>query len=304
MKTLSNVRELYNQSRALFHQPCLRLRLWIVIAIFTGMINWAAAQPPKGGSSGGQPPAATQTSGANQPAGTGGGAGSGLQGISFVQDSWDPALTRVPTPVELGIKKDKDIIVLCYTLTVGKSATQPFVLESAKSINGGSKCADLTPSQPLLMNQILVVAIDMRSIPDNTLERFKILNVNITNQQGAPLNPTPVRPGIAASTATGPEVGYDLVQGKKPRQKFYYLTWPNPMPGDTIPTVSVNLVYTPVAPALPWKAGTFYPAGSIVIPDSKPYINGHYYLALKSGISNHAPPPPLPRLDLTERPFQ
>ena len=59
--------------------------------------------------------------------------------------------------------------------------------------------------------------------------------------------------------------------------------------GDTTVTASINLIYSPVAPALPWQAGTFYPAGSIVIPNTARAINGHYYVALKSGVSN-APP--------------
>jgi hypothetical protein len=150
-------------------------------------------------------------------------------------------------------------------------------------------CSNISPSQPLVMNRALVLAIDMNGIPSSIQDRFKVLNLNITNQQGAPLNPTPIRPGLTAATATGQQglVGYEASP-----QKVYYLTWPNLLSGDTIPTVSVNLIYTPVAPALPWVSGTFYPAGSIVIPnatDGTKTINGHYFLALNSGISTSPP---------------
>jgi len=62
------------------------------------------------------------------------------------------------------------------------------------------------------------------------------------------------------------------------------------MPGDTIPTVSLNLVYTPVAPALPWTPNTFYPAGRIVIQNDPGNTNGHYYIAVNGGISSSDPP--------------
>jgi hypothetical protein len=149
------------------------------------------------------------------------------------------------------------------------------------------------------MNQFLVVAIDMTAIPDDTLARVKILNLNITNQQGTSLNPTPIRPSLAAGTATTPGVSdFMLVRAPRPQgntPKLYFMTWPNQMPGDTIPTVSVNLVYTPVAPALPFQPNTFYPAGSIVISTSgsggTATTNGHYYVAVNSGISGPAPAP-------------
>ncbi len=168
---------------------------------------------------------------------------------------------------------------------------------------GSNQCTNINPSEPLLMNQVITIAIDMRKIPDATRDRFKVLNLNLTNQQGAPLNPTPIRPSLAASTATGSSLsggpgGNLYAYGKKPspppRLPIYYLTWPNPLPGDTIPTVNVNLIYTPVASALLWKPGTFYPAGSVVISKDGhgplATTNGHYYLALNSGMSSNSTP--------------
>jgi hypothetical protein len=70
----------------------------------------------------------------------------------------------------------------------------------------------------------------------------------------------------------------------------YYLTWPAPLVGDTVPTVSINLVYTPVATAQPYEANTFYPAGSVVSFNFTNHTtNGHYYVSLNPGISGADP---------------
>jgi hypothetical protein len=155
--------------------------------------------------------------------------------------------------------------------------------------NVNAKCSNVSAVTPLLMNNILVLVIDTSELPSALLQRVKLINMNVTNQQGASLNPTPIRPSLTAGSASGPELGLsnELVRTRKP----YFLTWPNPLPGDTIPTVTVNLVYTPVAPALPWENDTFYPAGSIVISSDGRTTNGHYYVALNSGISNSSPAP-------------
>lgn len=163
--------------------------------------------------------------------------------------------------------------------------------------NSSYACSDINPTHPLLMNQVLIVAVDMTEIPAETQNRFKILNLNMTNQQGAPLNPTPMRPSITAATASGSEVSdsyFDIDGGKPKAAQIYFLTWPNQIPGDAIPTVTVNLVYTPVATALPWEPHTFYPAGTIVTfretgPNSI-VTNGHYYLAVDSGTTSTTPP--------------
>lgn len=390
----------------------LRILLTLASSLFVALLCFSlptSAQAPKGA---GAAPAAATPSATPAPA-----AGGGLQGISFARDSWDKKLKRFPQPEDLGIHHAKDIIVLCYTLVPGNSASQPFLLESnpisspqwqaerhykigdvvlptrpnghyylaeadgrssshepifstnggivkdgnAAWLDGGSTvwvknhiykngdlvtpisdnghyyranpkgeqgtsgehepafsasnsksvldsgiewidvgnlnsptpnyCNSVNPSKPLLMNQILVLAIDMSGVP---MDRFKILNLNLTNQQGAPLNPTPIRPSLSAGTATGAEVSGTFLYfdpgGLKSRpSEVYYLTWPNQLPGDTIATISVNLVYTPVAAALPWESNTFYPAGSVVIPPpsgGNPTINGHYYLARNGGISS------------------
>jgi hypothetical protein len=155
--------------------------------------------------------------------------------------------------------------------------------------NIGANCRNISPSQPILMDQILVVAIDVSEVPEDIMNRFRILNLNITNQQGTSLNPTPIRPSLTQGAASGAETAA-LQVGGAAQAKAYFLTWPNQLPGDTIPTISVNLVYTPVAPGLPWARKTFYPAGSIVISNNPRDTNGHYYIAVNAGISGDTPP--------------
>jgi hypothetical protein len=435
---------LFRLSRVVRYRPGSRRNnsvcglVLVSVVVLNGIrVRAQAAGSPKGGGAspagqsstgagGGSGGGAGGASGSGATGGSGGGA-SGLQGISFARDFWKSDLQRVPTPTELGIRNAK-IVALCYKLVPGKSAAQPFILQSppastiaqwqpnkeykkgdlvvpsphgqtltgtnshyyramstgwsgndsrvfgatdakpskdgtipwkdmgnlvwqkdhaykegaliapngdgknffqarhkgtsgdsAPAFSGGQEvtdngrlvwrdvglagvsafpgvCSNVNPSEPLLMNQVIAVAIDMSAIPANTQDRFKILNLNLTNQQGAPLNPTPIRPGLAASTATGSAVASTPVDfsESKVSSEIYYLTWPNQLPGDTIPTVGINLIYTPVASALPWNAGTFYPAGSVVISKvgrgTTGTTNGHYYLALNSGVSSDSPP--------------
>lgn len=159
------------------------------------------------------------------------------------------------------------------------------------------ECADVTSSHPLLMNQNLVVVIEMTGIPEEVQDRFTILNLNVTSQQASPINVTPIQPSIAAGAASGPSGGVAPAVAPKvePRKRqIYYLTWPSLVTGDSILAINVNLVYTPVAPALPWQAHTFYPVGSIVMANPTPGISsatkGHYYLALSGGMSAATPP--------------
>lgn len=161
------------------------------------------------------------------------------------------------------------------------------------------ECANVTSSRPLLMNQNLVIAIEMTDIPEEIQDRFTILNFNVTSQQVQPINVTPIQPSIAAGTASGAEggVGAAVAHNQSPkRRKIYYLTWPSLVVGDSIMAISVNVVYTPIAPALPWKPHTFYPQGSIVISSAttrgSSTTNGHYYLALNNGISSDGANPP------------
>jgi hypothetical protein len=91
-----------------------------------------------------------------------------------------------------------------------------------------------------------------------------------------------VKRGKSGSTATDP-LSVVLVT------RAIYLTWPYQLPGDVIPTFTVNLVYTPPVPGAPWQGDTFYPAGSVVTSSSN---NGRFYTALTGGISSAEPREP------------
>jgi hypothetical protein len=248
---------------------------------------------------------------ANQPGGqpgsqpTGGNASS-LQGLSWANKTWDD---------NLGFPQIRKRVVACYTLVYGNSATLPFLLQPAKTTeqlksfrvackvkNGkpaeddpeGKKqcaaqtaidvskrtwcpCAHLTSDQPVLMGQNLVIGIDVSQV---RTDRMKVLNLNVTNQQGNPINPTPVRPSFSNSVTSST----NLAGGP------YYLAWPNEIPGESNATINVNVVYTPPVPGEKWFPATFYPAGSVVISAGG---DGHYYSASVGGVSaeqaNQAP---------------
>jgi hypothetical protein len=192
-----------------------------------------------------------------------------LQGLSYSKDTW-PKLLTLPDAAKV-----KKIAVICYGLVYTNSGVQPFVLEPRVSISGSEgnvvPCRVLDEKHPLMMDELLVIALDMREVD---IKRLKILNINITNQQGNPINPTPVRPSFGASTTTT----------NLSAERIYYLTWPNRLPGDVIPTISVNAVYTPPAPGSTWEPYTFYPAGSVVTSEL------HYFTTASGGVSGSSNP--------------
>ena len=221
----------------------------------------------------------------------------------------------------------KDVMIFCYTLKLNPSATNPFILEptppvigAGGKVNGNELCQNqsksLVKARSLLANRYLVFRIDTTEIPDEILNRIQTLNINVTSQAGTSLN-SQRGPGVNPATTqpsfallSGPRFLCPLVvpaPGKQPvvDQYFlanlplrnalcpatstgvYYLAWPGPLIGDAIPSVSINLIYTPVAAALPWAPNTFYPAGTIVYADNG---TGHYYLALSSDVSSSMAP--------------
>jgi len=144
-------------------------------------------------------------------------------------------------------------------------------------------CTPLDDKHPPEMGQTLVVAIDASEVNE---ERFKILNFNVTNAQGNPINATPVRPSFTNS-GSGTTNALLFVGGEDKAKAQYYLSWPNLLPGDVIPTVSVNLVVTSPVQGEIWSKDTYYPVGSVVTPYP---TNGHYYAAIRSGVSGDAQP--------------
>jgi hypothetical protein len=258
---------------------------------FFSIVVRAIAAPP------GPPPGAGANAGGANPAP--GGSGGATQGISWAHQTWDN---------ELGLPAIKDRAVLCYVLNYGNSITTPLTGQLAtgtrrkifdvscqdahtKDDPQGAKickgkendknatwnpCTDLNADTAILMNQTLVIGI---AKPEKMrLDALKILTLNVTTQQGQPINPTPIRNSFSA-TATA---ATNLAGGP------YFLTWPDQIPGDVLPTVSVTGSYTPPMPGTAWQSGTFYPQGSVVT-SSPP--DGHYYTALKSGVSAPTGPP-------------
>jgi hypothetical protein len=160
------------------------------------------------------------------------------------------------------------------------SAAQPFVLQriSEPYALSGRKCDRLDEKTPLLMRERLVIGIEANGVLD--LTRLRILNLNVVNQQGVSINPTPIRPSFAGGAPSGAPVAAAVARGP------FFLPWPDRLPGDVIPTVSVSAIYTPPMPGTPWKPNTFYPEGSVVVPLK---LNGHYYTALRAGLSSQQP---------------
>jgi hypothetical protein len=222
----------------------------------------------------------------------------------------------------------KDVLVYCYTLRQNLSAGMPFVLEPTPATEDTSKyelCTNQIQTRhrgvSLIMGRYLVVRIDMQGIPQEVRDRIQTLNLNVTSAAGTPvnslrgssLNPSLARPRMALLSGRpfpcAADHPYTLdvykLAGRPLRDAFcpggdnpfvdnpsvVYLVWPGPLVADSLATISVNLIYTPVAPSLPWKPNTFYPAGSVVISSADGPPNGHYYQALTGGTSAPAAPP-------------
>jgi|GEM_PF-1193042 len=247
--------------------------LCISVAILLAFSSTADGQG--GGKSQGSPNSNTSSQSSQS---SGGGTGS-LPGYSWAQDSWRTKLMMPPT--------DSDSRLVCFRLVYTYSATQPFLLEpmtvgpkEAPIVLGGRTCDRLDAKTPLMMRERLVIGIDASAIW--SLTRLRLLNINLTNQQGNVINPTPVRPSFAGGAPSAGTTSAAIDRGP------FFLTWPLQMPGDVIPTISINTVYTPPTPGAPWETNTFYPVGSIVVPPlsgQKSTLNGHYYVALQAGIS-------------------
>ena len=267
----------------------------------------APAQKNKGG---GQQSAGQQSSnqsggqGGNQSGGQGGGQGGGqsggsgstqFPGLTWPKDAWDSLITLDDSAV----RKDSPLYTLCYELlvTTGPLSSPPFVLKPVDHLS--DYVEPLAPSclkppddqHPILMQGRLAIAIDARRVP---IERLRSLNLNVTTQQGSPLNSTPVRPSFSGTASGGGGGGGAGAGGGAPGKKeekapswghVYYLIWPQELQGDAIPTVTVNLVYSPPMPGTPWQNSTIYPEGSVVTPSTD---NGRYYTARVGGISGPA----------------
>jgi hypothetical protein len=82
-----------------------------------------------------------------------------------------------------------------------------------------SPCAELREQKdPLLMNQLLVIGVDVSDVGDLgiNIDQLKLLNINVTNQQAGALNPSPIRPSFPATTTSGGGTGQGGSPGGSP----------------------------------------------------------------------------------------
>lgn len=154
-------------------------------------------------------------------------------------------------------------------------------------------CQNVNDEHPLHANDLLVIALDFDSV---STRRVRILNVNVTGQQGTSLNPDAARAGLAGLTSPYDDKGANLA-GYTLDSSTLIIVWPNRLTGDEIPTLSINAIYTPPTPGAPWDSTTYYPAGSVVAggiqstatPTTfKP--DGHYYETVLGGTSCNESP--------------
>lgn len=198
-----------------------------------------------------------------------------------------------------------DYAFLCYTLVPVISSGAPFSLQSVglivgaqyseplkradgKSINADGKpikkphkggdpivCKIVDADHPLKSRQKIVLVIDTAAID---FTRVQSLNVNLTYTQGTTISQRPQRSNISGSvqfTALGSD-------------HIYYLTVSDRLTGDSIPQLSVTLLYDPPVPGQPWAPQTIYPAGSIINGSG----DGHFYYAQNGGMSGPKDPGP------------
>ncbi len=243
-------------------------------------------------SHGGAQPA--PSSGGNANGNQSGGGGPQLQGLSYAAATWPDELKQQPS------NDDGSLVILCYTLYRTASTQQPFTLQETKikipcdpqdatCTSPKNPCTTINKDNPLKMNQRIAIAINSDA---SSLKRLKLLNINITDQQGTSQNPNPIRPsfGTSAQSPTSTAGKSQASEIKIPTTGVYYLTWPNELQGDTKYTVSINAIYTPVSQGAHLEPDTYYPPGSIISAN-----NGHFYTTdLGGSTSSSASEPDFP----------
>ena len=159
-----------------------------------------------------------------------------------------------------------------------KSTSLPYTLQPTSAITYSTgesvKCSPVDDNHPLVMDTLLVIAIDARHADASAI---KLLNINVTSASNSPISSNPVRPSFGAG-ASSSNLG----------EAIYFLAWPVLLQGDTTATVSINAVYTPPVAGQPWKSLTLYPPGSIIVRSSNP--DGHFYITYDGGLTGAEEP--------------
>jgi hypothetical protein len=235
------------------HRTSLGHRLLIGCLFCLLVTSSSYGQSSKGNAAGSNSPSATS-----------------LPGLTFSHESWNSQISAPP-----GTKHDR---ILCYSLVMMKSTNLPYTLQPTSTITYSTgkevNCSPVDDNHPLLMDTLLVIAIDARRADTSAI---KLFNINVTTASNSPISSNPVRPSFGAG-ASSSNLG----------EAIYFLAWPVLLQGDTTATVSINAVYTPPVAGQPWKSLTLYPPGSIVVRSSIP--DGHYYITYEGGLTGSAEP--------------
>jgi hypothetical protein len=256
-----------------------RLRHLASLLSWLSLVTVCTAQGPGAQMPGGQVPGGKKSPNPSSAGGT----TASVSGVAYAAADFPTSLP--PSPVA----------VLCYKLTPLPSSVQPLVLEKTTIFNSctgevrpeaksqcssgqstWTPCSSINDATPLSVGSELVVAIDVNGTDIGGLQ---LLNLNVTNQQAAPNTPSPlVGNSMVASAVTN---------GAESQGPILYLPWPFRIAAGVIPQLTVMGVYAAPLPGAPWRKGTIYPAGSIVIarPD-----NGHFFIANQGGRSNSSQP--------------
>jgi hypothetical protein len=271
----------------------------------------------KGGQSGGQ--GGQQSGQGNQASQSSGPGGSqALPGLSYSPAEW--LQLRLPDVKGPAPTFKDGRTVLCFRVAKANNSAQPFVLErlqqnefkgsgfyrpcghnrkgetdtegkrrcqekEAKSTNHWSACSSLRG--PMLGGQVLVVGIDVSDLGEMgvNIDQLKLLNINVTDQQGVALNPSPIRasfPAPAAAGAGGGQAGSPGGMDDTLGKGNWWIPVGTQAPGGTNPRE--------------WEPNHFYLKGSVVT-DS---LNTHFYIAngdFTSGPKPADPFPPQPRVE-------
>lgn len=131
-------------------------------------------------------------------------------------------------------KTPTDAKILCYKLApVSRSALQPYILVPAADNSDfpNGICAEVDDDHPLVQRDKIAIGIYGDKAAWSAIE---LINLNITFQKGSTLNPAPVRQTVSTSNT------FVFAEQKDHAE---YVEWPVPIAGDTIPEITVKVLY-------------------------------------------------------------
>lgn len=170
------------------------------------------------------------TTSSSSPSSPSSGSGSGLAGVVYTSGS-------VPKTAPPQAR------ILCFSLEyVSDNPSQPFILQpDLNQAHFKQKCSIFDDQHPLMAGDLVSVAVYTGDVNSGTdLPRILAISINLTVQAGLTLNAAPVRPSLTNTATT--------IASNGPLPSQFYLTWPNKLNGDTIPTVTVNGLFHPPLP--------------------------------------------------------